>query len=142
MGKKSEDLALAGRLGAPAVKTPTWLDAFLASRPLMRRLVARIVRPDEIEDIVQETFVLSYAASRRRNIANPHAFMLRTARNLSLNLIKRADNKGHVSLDALGELLDEVCELNADVEARYQSEEAFLYFCRATANLPVECRRV
>ncbi len=47
-------------------------------------MVGRIVRPEEIEDIVQEAFVTSYAASRTQEIRNPQAFMMRVARNLAL----------------------------------------------------------
>lgn len=131
------------RLGKTADKPgagKSWLEGFLASRPLLRRVVGRIVKPEEIEDIVQETFVLTYAASRKKKIDNPAAFMVTTARNIALNMLKRADMKMHVSLD---ELLDEDLLRDAtSVEDACQSEEMFLYFCRAVARLPVDCRRV
>lgn len=118
----------------------SWLDDFLANRPLLRRLVGRIVRPDEIEDIVQETFVLSYTAARSQKIVNPRAYMLKIARNVALNHVMRAERKLSRSLDDLDEL--DVVSMVDSVEARYQSEERFLAFCRAVAALPVACRRV
>jgi RNA polymerase sigma-70 factor (ECF subfamily) len=125
---------------ACAEKHKTWLDSFLTSRPLLCRMVGRIVRPEEVEDIVQETFVLSYAASRKKKISNPCGFMMTIARNVALNLIKRADKKRHFALD---ELPDDDFEAYAcNVEQRCQSDEMFLYFCRAVAELPVDCRRV
>jgi RNA polymerase sigma-70 factor (ECF subfamily) len=121
-------------------KTKGWLKNFLAIRPLLFRVVGRIVRPEEIEDIVQETFILSYAASRKKKIDSPRAFMMQTAKNIALNVTKRADHKQHFSFD---DLLDEDFTAHSEnVEDRYQSEEMFVYFCRAIAELPVDCRRV
>ncbi|HWK54817.1 MAG TPA: RNA polymerase sigma factor [Hyphomicrobiales bacterium] len=121
-------------------KSKGWLKNFLDIRPLLFRVVGRIVRPEEIEDIVQETFVLSYAASRKKKIDNPRGFMVRTAKNIALNITKRADKKAHYSFESL---LDDDLEMHGgSVEDRYQAEEMFIYFCRAVSELPVDCRRV
>ncbi|MDR0780016.1 MAG: sigma-70 family RNA polymerase sigma factor [Pseudomonadales bacterium] len=118
----------------------SWINNFLAIRPLLFKSVRRMVRPDEIEDIIQETFVLSYAASRKKTIENPRGFMMKTAKNIALNFSKRADKKRHFCLD---DLLDDDFFLYMDnVEERYQAQEMFIYFCRAVAELPVCCRRV
>lgn len=117
-----------------------WLVNFLAIRPLLFRVVGRMVRPEEIEDIVQETFILSYAASRKKKIDNPRAFMMQTAKNIALNIIKRADKKHHFSFE---DLLDDDFSMHTEnVEEKYQAEEMFIYFCRAVSELPVDCRRV
>jgi RNA polymerase sigma-70 factor (ECF subfamily) len=116
------------------------LESFLSCKPLLSRVVGRIVRPNEIEDIVQETFVLSYAAARKHEIANPRAFMLRTARNIALDYIGSAGRRLNCSLDDLGD--DEFLSHAPNVEAEVQSGERFLAFCRAVAELPVGCRRV
>jgi DNA-directed RNA polymerase specialized sigma24 family protein len=50
------------------------VENFSGCMPLLSRVVGRIVRPSEIEDIVQEAFVLSRAAARNRAIANSGAF--------------------------------------------------------------------
>ncbi|HWK55436.1 MAG TPA: RNA polymerase sigma factor [Hyphomicrobiales bacterium] len=118
----------------------TWLEDFLASRPLLLKVVGRLARPEDIEDIVQETFIRSYVASRRKKISNPGAFMLTTARNIALNVIKRADRKGHLPLDELYD--DDLAQYADDVVQRHQADEMFRYFCRAVARLPVDCRRV
>jgi RNA polymerase sigma factor (sigma-70 family) len=118
----------------------TWLEDFLANRPLLRRLAGRIVRPDEIEDIVQETFVLSFRAARQQKIMNPRAYMVKTMRNLALNHISRASHRLNQSMDEVEET--EFSSFENPVEAHCQSEERFLAFCRAVATLPVACRRV
>lgn len=124
----------------PGAAMKCLLESFLAQRPLLSRFISRIVRPDDIEDIVQETFIQSYAAARQQHIANPQAFLLRTARNLALNHMGRADKKHHYPIeDLLGENDPLV---TASVEDDFESREWFLIFCRSVAQLPVQCRKV
>lgn len=118
----------------------TLIDHFTDCRNQLFRFIGRIVRPDDIEDIVQETFVQSYAACNRHPIDNPRAFMFRTARNLALNSLKRSDTRLVQSLTDCPEL-SLPGEINP-VEAQCQSEQKFADFCRAVALLPVTCRQV
>jgi len=78
----------------------SWLENFLRDRPLLLRIISRIVRPDDIEDIVQETFLHSLAASRKQQIENPRAFMARIARNIALNHIGRAEQRLNSSVNS------------------------------------------
>jgi RNA polymerase sigma-70 factor (ECF subfamily) len=116
-----------------------WLNEFTAVRPLLFRFIGQIVRPDEIEDLVQETFLHAYAAAGKQAIRNPRAFMLRTARNLALNQIKRAERKLNCSIDDINS--DEEMSQIDSVEARFHWEDRFLVFCKAVATLPDACRR-
>src|SRR5690554_1142067 len=118
----------------------SWLDNFLAHRPLLSRIIGRIVRPDDIEDIVQETFLHSFAAARKQAIGNPRAFMVTTARNIALNHIGRAEHRLVGSLEDVLETNWEVPETST--EHRHQVEEKFTAFCRAVARLPCACRKV
>src|SRR5690554_257705 len=79
------------------------LDSFITHRKRLLRFIGRLVRPDEIEDIVQETFVQSYAAAGNQHIRNPQAFMYRTARNLALNSLSRAERKLSTSMEEIDE---------------------------------------
>ena len=117
----------------------SFLDSFMESRLRLARMVGRIVRPDDVEDILQETFISTYAASRSRKINNQQAFMVRVARNLALDHVKRAGIKTTSSLEDLDEnhLVSEY-----SVELNYQINEQFLEFCRVVADLPSSCRRV
>jgi RNA polymerase sigma-70 factor (ECF subfamily) len=124
----------------PGSTLVSWLGEFLAYRPLLFRVIGRIVRPDDIEDIVQETFVHSYAAARNQKIHNPRAFMVTTARNIALNYIKSADKRLRCSIEDVDE--NAIATTEDWVEEHYQSGERFLVFCRAVAELPLQCRRV
>ena len=116
------------------------LDAFLAHRNALFRMIGRIVRPNEIEDIVQETFIHSYAAARNQQIHNPQAFMFRTARNLALNCVNRAEQRLNTSIEDLDEF-DFATDTDL-LERQRHSEERFINVCRAVSSLPGHCRRV
>jgi RNA polymerase sigma factor (sigma-70 family) len=115
------------------------LDSFLAYRQQLLRYIGRIVRPHEIEDIVQETFVQSFTASRLQPIRNPRAFMFRTARNLALNSINRAEHKLACSIEIVDE--GEFWSDGDPVEDKYESDQRFQSFCKAVSMLPDTCRK-
>ncbi len=69
--------------------------------PRIARAIGRIVRPDDVDDIVQETFLRCYQASGRTTVRHPRSFMLTTARNLALNRIDLADNRLVAGIDEL-----------------------------------------
>lgn len=117
----------------------SFLESFMDSRLRLARTVGRIVRPDDVEDILQETFISTYAASRSRKIDNQQAFMVRVARNLALDHVKRAGVKTTSSLEEV----DETCLVSDhNLEVNHQIHEQFLEFCRIVAELPSSCRRV
>lgn len=120
---------------------PDWLvSAFLEYREMLSRLVGRIVRWHQVDDILQETFIRTYVASQKTEIRHPRAFMLRTARNLALNEVtsahetrtQQAEEFSHPSVYLTTETL----------ESELESQERFLAFCRAVRSLPGQCRRV
>lgn len=107
---------------------------------MLSRLVARFVAPHEIEDIVQEAIVRSYAASRTQTIDNPSGFMFRTARNLALNSADRAATKLNRSMEDHLEADAFIDKQTPESECEMQQE--FVAFCQAVASLPASCRRV
>jgi len=130
--------SLPGREAGEDVITAT----FAAIRPVLSRLVARIVGPDNIEDVVQETYVRSYQASRQHKIHHPRSFMYRTAKNIALNLVNKADNRLTTTIADFAEP-DVYTETEVvESELEYEARERFLTFCQAVQRLPLQCRRV
>lgn len=108
-------------------------DLFVNYSASIRRTVARFVNRDDIDDIVQETFVRSYEADLKQKIQYPRSYMLKTAKHLALNHLDKWDNKFKQTLlddlDAPDEIKTE------QLEAQFESKERFLLFCRAANQL-------
>nr|WP_232771378.1 RNA polymerase sigma factor [Colwellia sp. 12G3] len=105
----------------------------------MGRLISHIVKPDDIEDIVQETFVKTYEADLKQEIKYVRSYMLKTAKNLALNHVALWDNKYNDSLEDFSQPPVQLTSVN--VEDDYESKEQFLFFCRATDQLSGSVRK-
>ena len=114
--------------------------AFLAYRGQLIKAISGIVKRDDIEDIVQETFVKTFEAELKQEIKYERTYMLKTARNLALNHVARASEKLNDSFDEDVALPAEFSSNN--LEKQVESKERFLNFCRATDTLSVEVKRV
>jgi RNA polymerase sigma factor (sigma-70 family) len=135
--------------GADAATAEFAVDAFVRFRNALARRVARLVKPYDVEDIVQETYLRLFQAAKRQPIRSPRAFMLKTVRNLALNRLRLADALNHTAAASLepdaqsrpdagaDELVDECTP-----EAVLESQQEFTVFCRAIRSLPRQCRRV
>jgi RNA polymerase sigma factor (sigma-70 family) len=117
--------------------------AYLSSRKSISRLVARIVPPHEIEDIVQETYVRICQIENKEGITSPKSFMYKTARNLALDYQKQANVRlvdGVENMETLEQLLS-----NHPKDEMYENaltQSKFSHFCEAVRLLPVQCRKV
>lgn len=111
---------------------------FLRFKPNLSRLVARIVEPHDIDDILQETYIRVCAASEKTEIINPKSFMLKTAQNLAYNHLGTAYQR-RVQLEDFS--TSEIELLTPDFESQFESKDRFLGFCRAVRTLPQQCRR-
>jgi RNA polymerase sigma factor (sigma-70 family) len=122
----------------PATKSGLLVD-FVNCKASLSRLVARIVKPQDIDDILQETFIRACAASEKTEIHSPRSFMLRTAQNLALNHVTAAYQKRTQTEDFSS---SNVCPATQSLESEFESKERFLAFCRVVRDLPPQCRRV
>lgn len=66
-------------------------DIYMLCRTQLAWVVSRIVPPHEIEDIVQETYVRVCQYKTQAEIREPRALMVKIARNLALDHVKRAE---------------------------------------------------
>ena len=103
-------------------------------------MISGIVHSDDIEDIVQETFVKSYEAELKQEITYERTYMLTTAKNLALNHVARASERKNQSLDYMQSLPSGLT--SNSLESQVESKERFLHFCRATDTLSVVVKRV
>ena len=105
----------------------------------IRRYISRFVNPNDIDDIVQETFIRSYEADLKQKIKYPKSYMLKTAKNIALNQNAKWDNKYN---DSIEDFVDTPVELiSTKFEDDFESKERFLLFCRATEQLSSQVRK-
>lgn len=116
-------------------------DLFINNYEGLKSFVARYVkRPQDVEDIVQETYVKTYQAQQRTTIDNLKSYLFTTARNLSFKQTALHANKITDYLEDLG--LSEVINESAKLEDEIQAHQQFSIFCEAVRELPLQCRRV
>lgn len=97
-------------------------------------------RPEDVEDITQESFLKVLEAGSKGEIRYPKAYLYRTARNLALNA--KALKSNHV-VDYVEDLLSpDVVAKTTALEDDSIAQQHFELFCRATAKLPEQCRKV
>lgn len=112
---------------------------YVGCKVRLRRLIGRIVKSHDIDDILQETFLRAYAAAQKTEIRHPQAFMLKIARNLALNHVTSAYSQ-RVQIEDFS--ASDVYLSGGSLESQYDLSERFLGFCRAVRDLPQQCRRV
>ncbi|MBL4941727.1 MAG: sigma-70 family RNA polymerase sigma factor [Colwellia sp.] len=114
-------------------------DIFISYQSTIKSIISRIVKPDDIDDIVQETFVRSYEASLKQEIKYARSYMLKTAKNIAFNHNAKWDNKFN---DSIEDFVEPPVELSSNhFEDDYESKERFLSFCRATDQLSGSVRK-
>jgi RNA polymerase sigma factor (sigma-70 family) len=111
-------------------------------RGRLARSVAGIVPPREIEDIVQEAYVRVCQVEEQSGIRSPRSYLFRTARNLALDHVKRAESRLTDSLEDDGQVTGHDAGRHPDETLQQAaSNEEFALFCDAVRHLPVQCRR-
>lgn len=135
-----KDIALMGG----KVKSPRqFFNVYMAAREQIERLVSGIAPPKEVEDIVQETYVRLCQVEGKKTIRYPRAYMLRTAKNLALDYIKRAESRLTTGMD-IDELTDSDFQPVSELDPTYNlavSAQEFALLCEAVRSLPRQCRR-
>lgn len=114
---------------------------YLSVRKGLIRAVSRLVPPKEIEDIVQETYVRICTVKQAEQIRHPRSFMYRTARNLALDHLKRAETRLGVSMEDEGINFETSQEGQDQVYSQVSATREFERFCEAVRHLPLQCRR-
>lgn len=119
-------------------------DTFIALRGRLARLVMGIVPPKDVEDIVQETYMRVCQIKDKDAVREPQSFMFRTAKNLALDHVKRAESRLTAGTDAIDDIPAADFMTSSDIDGTYTqvvSDEEFVMFCEAVRELPKQCRR-
>src|ERR1700678_4024154 len=95
---------------------------------------------EDIEDLVQETYVRIYAIEDRDAVGSPRALLFRIAHNLAVERARRQISRATDTVADFTPL--DVDTLEAPPEEQIDSRRRFESFCAAVDRLPPLCRRV
>ena len=119
-------------------ETDTILSVYMSLRASLARAVMTIVPPREIEDIVQETYVRVCQIEKKERITEPRSFLFRTARNLALDYVKKAETRLTGGVDDIDSLTPGTSDALADDTFRnVTANEEFALFCESVRTLPL-----
>jgi len=95
---------------------------------------------EDIDDVVQETFLRSYEAEKNTIIESPKSFMFRVARNLALSKLSNKTNK---MIDSIGDI-DElnVIDNGSAISQKYEDDCYFNTVISVMEALPPRCQKV
>ncbi|WP_165787031.1 RNA polymerase sigma factor [Pseudohalioglobus lutimaris] len=107
----------------------------------LQRFVSRFCKTrEDAEDLTQEAFLKVLEAGSKGKIEHPQAYLYRTARNLSLNMLASKSHQLSVYIEDLAD--PGVIEDGMSLEHQVGHEQRFELFCHATLDLPERCREV
>ena len=115
--------------------------AFLEQQGPLKAFISRFIRrPQDIDDIAQETFIRAFRAEKTAEIQYPKAYIYRVARNLAFETLKKKSNQltSYIEDSCDQNLLqsDENIEDNMVVIERLERVKA------AIVEMPPQCQRV
>jgi len=95
---------------------------------------------EDIEDLVQETYVRVYALSYTQAVDSPRALLFRIAHNMAVERARRQKSQATDSVGDLERLT--VYSSEAPADEQIDARRRFESFCAAVDRLPPLCRRV
>lgn len=114
--------------------------AFIKNQSFLKRFLTRFLSSSQdIEDVVQESYLKALGAEKKHEISSPKAFLFRIARNEAL---KELQKKSRRITDYLDELdIPEAATSDTLVEDSSIAKQRFGLFCQSAVEMPPRCRK-
>lgn len=113
---------------------------FCHRRMLQKYLRTYLNSHEDIEDVIQDTYLRIYGIQDYATVESPKALLITIAHNLAVELGRRRVSRATdavADIDALG-----VSSSSPKVEEQLDARRRFEAFCSAVDSLPPICRRV
>ena len=116
---------------------------FKENELIVRRIVAKY-RPlkEDVEDLMQETFIKCFAASIKQEILDPKAFILKVAKNVAISEAKRKRHSITKSIEDMEDLEVYENKQSVSLESQVDEQQKLAAFTKVLAELSIECQRV
>jgi RNA polymerase sigma factor (sigma-70 family) len=117
-----------------------FLNQIFRHRTDLQRYLQRFTSgAEDIEDLIQETYVRVYSLADYDTVESPKAYLFTTARNLAIERVRRAESH---ATDSVGDFEPlNLSSLEGSVENQVDAQRRFESFCLAVDSLPPVCRR-
>jgi RNA polymerase sigma factor (sigma-70 family) len=118
-----------------------FLNQVFRHRAALHRYLRRFTSgAEDVEDLVQETYVRMYALQDYRTIDSPRALLFRIAHNMAVERARRQTTQATDSVADFESL--SVYSSEAPADEQIDARRRFESFCAAVDRLPPLCRRV
>lgn len=118
-----------------------FLNQVFCHRPMLQRYLRKYLSSaEDIEDVIQDTYLRIYGIQDYTSVESPKALLVTIAHNLAVELGRRRVSRATDTVpdfDALGVSSDA-----PRVEDQLDARRRFEAFCAAVESLPPVCRRV
>ena len=124
----------------PAQGLSRIVKAFVENEKVLKSFLARyLARRQDIDDVVQETFLKAYKAGQKTEIQSPKAFLFQVAKNTALKELTRKSTliTGYIEDSVSPEVIEDTLSVEDQVDTR----QKLTLFGRAVATLPKQCKR-
>jgi len=117
-----------------------FLNQIFRHREDLQRYLQRFTSgAEDIEDLIQETYVRVYSLADYETVESPKAYLFTTARNLAIERVRRAKSQ---ATDSVGDFEPlNLFSLESAVDVQVDARRQFESFCMAVDSLPPVCRR-
>ena len=117
--------------------------AFARHHDALRRFISRLViKPEDIDDILQDTFLNAFSVKDPGAIKSPKFYLYTVARHTAYRELKRRKAAITESIDEAIENNDEPIAFEAQVDDAVQAKMRFAALGEVVESLPPQCRRV
>jgi RNA polymerase sigma factor (sigma-70 family) len=116
-------------------------EAYINCELSLKRFLSNFTRkPEDVDELAQETFLRAFVVEKSQEIKSPKAYLFRVARNITLRELTK---KSQQLTDYLEESVDEsILGREASLEEEVIAQQKLKQYCEAIAELPEQCRRV
>lgn len=114
--------------------------AFMEAEPMLRAQLSKFLsRSEDIDDILYESYTKAYDAMKTSTIASPKDYLMRVARNLAINEVKKHANRFEDNYDP--EAMNSLQSPAQTAEEVILLTEKQALLEDALATLPERCRK-
>lgn len=114
--------------------------AFIKNQSFLKRFLTRFLSSSQdIEDVVQESYLKALGAEKKHEISSPKAFLFRIARNEALKELQKKSRRITDYLDDLD--IPEGATSDNLVEDSSIAKQRFGLFCQSTVEMSPRCRK-